>query len=47
VKRRSSSGPTIGAMLGFWSGAVAMGAQGYGHASGRRPRAYDYRSVGE
>src|SRR5918996_3911139 len=26
VKRRSSSGPTIGAMLGFWSGAVAMGA---------------------
>ena len=26
VKRRSSSGPTIGAMLGFCSGAVAMGA---------------------
>ena len=30
VKRRSSSGPTIGAMLGFWSGLVAMGAEGYG-----------------
>jgi membrane associated rhomboid family serine protease len=27
VKRRSSSGPTIGAMLGFWSGAVAMVAK--------------------
>ena len=27
VKRRSSSGPTIGAMLGFWSGLVAMGSR--------------------
>src|SRR5919205_4454004 len=24
VKRRGSSGPTIGAMLGLWSGVVAM-----------------------
>src|SRR5919206_1935984 len=24
VKRRGSSGPTTGAMLGFWSGVVAM-----------------------
>jgi membrane associated rhomboid family serine protease len=34
-------------MLGFCSGAVAMRVQGYGHASGRRPRAYDYRSVSD
>jgi hypothetical protein len=27
VNRRGSSGPTIGAMLGFWSGVVAMGAK--------------------
>src|SRR5688572_3731485 len=29
VKRRGSSGPTIGAMLGLWSGVVATRQQGY------------------
>jgi len=30
VKRRGSSGPTIGAMLGWCSGVVAMPSEGYG-----------------
>jgi membrane associated rhomboid family serine protease len=32
VKRRGSSGPTIGAMLGLWSGVVAIRREGYGRA---------------
>src|ERR671914_641251 len=32
VKRRGSSGPTTGAMLGLWSGVVATGREGYGRA---------------
>jgi membrane associated rhomboid family serine protease len=32
VKRRGSSGPTIGAMLGLWSGVVAIDKEGYGRA---------------
>src|ERR671919_3208157 len=32
VKRRGSSGPTIGAMLGLWSGVVAIDREGYGRA---------------
>src|ERR671914_846404 len=32
VNRRGSSGPTIGAMLGLWSGVVAIRREGYGRA---------------
>src|ERR687892_1747208 len=32
VKRRGSSGPTTGAMLGLWSGVVAIRREGYGRA---------------
>src|SRR5919106_2757983 len=32
VKRRGSSGPTTGAMLGLWSGVVAIKREGYGRA---------------
>src|ERR687895_145138 len=32
VKRRGSSGPTTGAMLGLWSGVVATAREGYGRA---------------
>src|ERR671914_63006 len=32
VKRRGSSGPANGALLGLWSGVVAMRKEGYGRA---------------
>jgi hypothetical protein len=32
VNRRGSSGPTTGAMLGLWSGVVAIRKEGYGRA---------------